>query len=269
MKYYSVLILSVWLAGCSIFGAPTEIDETKGWSAEKIYQEADAKMRDRDYDKALKYFKTLESRYPHGKYAAQAQLETAYAYYKKSDPVSCTAAADRFIKLHPNHPNVDYAYYMRGLASFTERGVVEKLTSQEINDRDPKQMNTSFLAFKELISRFPDSRYAKDSAQRMVYLVNALAGHELHVARYYMKRGAYLAAANRCKYLLENYPASTGMEEALVILISAYDELGYTDLRDDTTRVLKTNYPNSELLSKGVSKDPGDWWKFWESLYSN
>ncbi len=163
MKFISVIILALWLAGCSIFGAPTEIDETKGWTAERIYQEADAKMRDRDYDKALKYFKTLESRYPHGKYAAQAQLEAAYAYYKKSDPVSCTAAADRFIKLHPNHPNVDYAYYMRGLASFNQRGVIEKLTSQEINDRDPKQLNTSFLAFKELISRFPDSRYAKDA----------------------------------------------------------------------------------------------------------
>ena len=181
--------------------------------------------------------------------------------------MSCTAAADRFIKLHPNHPNVDYAYYMRGLASFTERGMVEKLTSQEINDRDPKQLNTSFLAFKELISRFPDSRYSKDSAQRMIYLVNALAANELHVARYYMKRGAYLASANRCKYVLENYPASTSIEEALVILISAYDELGFNDLRDDAMRVLKNNYPNSQMLAKGVNKDPGEWWKFWESLY--
>ncbi|NBO10634.1 MAG: outer membrane protein assembly factor BamD [Methylophilaceae bacterium] len=267
MKYSLAFFVAIWLTGCSIFGAPTEIDETKGWQADRIYQEADAKMRDRDYDKALKYYKILESRYPHGKYAAQAQLETAYAYYKKSDPVSCVAAADRFIKLHPNHPNVDYAYYMRGLASFTERGMIEKLTSQEINDRDPKQLNSSFLAFKELISRFPESRYAKDSALRMTYLVNALAAHELHVARYYMKRGAYLAAANRCKYVLENYPHATGMEEALVILISAYDSLEFNDLKEDTMRVLKTNYPDSKMLLKGVPKDQGDWWKFWESLY--
>lgn len=268
MKYSLAFFVAIWLTGCSIFGAPTELDETKNWQAERIYQEADTKMRDRDYEKAIKYFKILESRYPHGKYAAQAQLETAYAYYKKSDPVSCTAAAERFIKLHPNHPNVDYAYYMRGLASFTERGVVDKLTSQEINDRDPKAMNASFLAFKELITRYPDSRYSKDSALRMTYLINALAAHELHVARYYMKRQAYLAAVNRCKYVIENFPQSTGLEEALVIMISAYDFLEMQDLKDDTMRVLKTNYPDSKMLGKGVSTDERTWWKFWESLYN-
>jgi outer membrane protein assembly factor BamD len=266
MKYSLAFFVAVWLTGCSIFGAPTELDETKSWPADRIYQEADTKMRDRDYEKAIKYFKILESRYPHGKYAAQAQLETAYAYYKKSDPVSCTAAAERFIKLHPNHPNVDYAYYMRGLASFTERGVVDKLTSQEINDRDPKAMNASFLAFKELVTRYPDSRYAKDSALRMTYLVNALAAHELHVARYYMKRQAYLASVNRCKYVIENYPQSTSLEEALVIMISAYDFLQMQDLKEDAMRVLKTNYPDSKMLGKGSSTDERAWWKIWESL---
>ena len=268
MKYSLAFFVAIWLAGCSIFGAPTEIDETKTWQADRIYQEADAKMRDRDYEKAIKYFKILESRYPHGKYAAQAQLETAYAYYKKSDPVSCTAAAERFIKLHPNHPNVDYAYYMRGLASFTERGIVDKLTSQEINDRDPKAMNASFLAFKELITRYPDSRYAKDSALRMTYLINALAAHELHVARYYMKRQAYLAAVNRCKYVIENFPQSTSLEESLVIMISAYDLLDMPDLKNDAMRVLKQNYPDSKMLAKDVSPDERAWWKIWESLYN-
>jgi outer membrane protein assembly factor BamD len=266
MKYSLAFFVAVWLTGCSIFGAPTELDETKAWPADRIYQEADTKMRDRDFDKAIKYFKILESRYPHGKYAAQAQLETAYAYFKKSDPVSCTAAAERFIKLHPNHPNVDYAYYMRGLASFAERGVVDKLTSQEINDRDPKAMNASFLAFKELITRYPDSRYAKDSALRMTYLVNAMAAHELHVARYYMKRQAYLASVNRCKYVIENYPQSTSLEEALVIMISAYDYLQMQDLKEDAMRVLKTNYPDSKMLSKSASTNERAWWKIWESL---
>lgn len=268
MKYSLAFFIVIWLTGCSIFGAPTELDETKGWKADRIYAEADQKMRDRDYEKALKYFKTLESRYPHGKYAAQAQLETAYLYFKKNDTASCIAAADRFIKLHPNHPNVDYAYYMRGVASFTQRGIIEKATQQQINDRDPKALNTSFLAFKELLTRYPDSRYAKDAALRMTYLVNTLAGHELHVARYYMKRQAHIAAINRCKYVLENYPQSTSVEEALVIQISAYDLIGMQDLKEDTMRVLKANYPNSSMLGKGVPEDEKVWWKFWESLYN-
>jgi outer membrane protein assembly factor BamD len=127
-------------------------------------------------------------------------------------------------------------------------------------------MNASFLAFKELITRYPDSRYAKDSALRMTYLINALAAHELHVARYYMKRQAYLASINRCKYVIENFPQSTSLEEALVIMISAYDFLEMQDLKEDTMRVLKTNYPDSKMLGKGVSTDERTWWKFWDSL---
>lgn len=261
------VILTIWLTGCSIFGAPTVIDETKGWPVQRIYEEGQTKMRDRDYEKAISYFQTLESRYPHGRYATQAQLEIAYAYYKKGDPISCVAAADRFIKLHPNHPNIDYAYYIKGLASFNERGIVEKLTQQEISDRDPKTLRASFLALKELVTRYPDSRYAKDAVLRMTYLVNALADHELHVARYYMKRTAYVAALNRCKFVIESYPDAPAVEEALVITISAYDALGMEDLKQDTLRVLETNYPNSRMLGKGVPTDERVWWKFWESLY--
>lgn len=260
-------ILTIWLSGCSIFGAPTVIDETKGWSVQRIYEEGEAKMRDKDYEKAISYFQTLESRYPHGRYATQAQLEIAYAYYKKGDPISCIAAADRFIKLHPNHPNIDYAYYIKGLASFNERGIVEKITQQQISDRDPKTLRTSFLALKDLVTRYPDSRYAKDAVLRMTYLVDALADHELHVARYYMKRSAYVAALNRCKYVIEYYPDAPAIEEALVISISAYDALDMEDLKQDTLRVLQTNYPNSLMLGKGVPTDERVWWKFWESLY--
>jgi len=267
MKLSLALIAAILLSGCAIFGDPTEFDETKGWNVQRLYTEADALMRSRDYEKAIDYFQKLESRYPHGRYATQAQLEIIYAYYKRNDPISTMAAADRFIKLHPNHPNIDYAYYMKGLATFNQRGVVEKLTEQQISDRDPKSLRESFLSLKELVTRYPDSRYLQDSQLRMVYLVNTLADHELHVARYYMKRKAYVAALNRAEFVLENYPNSTAVEEALVIMVSAYGLLEMEDLKQDTMRVLQTNYPDSRMLAKGVPGDERVWWKFWESLY--
>jgi len=266
MKYSLAFIAALWLSGCAIFGAPTEKDDTKGWSVQRIYAEAQDKTRRGDYDKAIEYLGKLESRYPHGRYAAQAQLDTAYVYYKKGEPALCIGAANRFIKLHPNHPNIDYAYYIKGLATFNERGIIDKITQQQVSDRDPQSLRESFDALKELVTRYPNSRYVKDATQRMVYLVDALAQHELHVARYYMKRKAYVAALNRSKFVLENYPRSTAVEEALVITISAYDELGMLDLKQDTLRVLQTNYPNSRMLGKGVPEDKKVWWKFWESL---
>jgi len=263
----AALLLPFILTSCAIFGDPTELDETKGWQADRIYAEGEQKMIDKDYDAALKYFQILDSRFPNGKYATQAQLEIAYAYYKKQDPVSTVAAADRFIKLHPNHPNIDYAYYIKGLASFNERGVIEKYTAQEISDRDPKTLKVSFAALKELVERYPKSRYYKDATQRMIYLVNTLAQHELHVARYYMNRTAYLAALNRAKYVLEYYPNSSSVEEALVISISAYDYMDLNDLKADTLRILQTNYPQNPMVLGKVSNDERVWWKFWESLY--
>ena|SRR3990167_1042560 len=262
-------MLCLLISGCAIFGDPTEIDETKGWGVQKIYAAGADSMRNQDYDKAIKYFEIIESRYPHGRFAIQAQLEIAYAYYKKSEPVLANAAADRFIKMHPHHPSVDYAYYLKGLTSFNERGIVEKLTEQEITDRDPKALRESFMAFKELITRYPESKYAKDATQRMTYLVNSLAEHELHVARYYMKRQAYLAAINRCKYVLVEYPDSPSQEEALVILVSAYDLMGLEDYKQDTLRVLKANYPQSRFVTGAAPKDEKVWWKFWEGLLGN
>ncbi len=268
MKYILILTLTYLLNACAIFGDPTELDDTRGLSAEAIYQKGAEKMLDKDYEKAIGYFKKLESRYPHGIYATQAQLEIAYAYFKKQEPVLSVAAADRFIKLHPNHQNVDYAYYIKGLAIFSDRGIIEKITKQQVSDRDPRALRDSFMTFKDLITRYPKSRYAKDATQRMIYLANSLAEHELHVARYYMKRQAYLAAVNRTKYVLENYPNAPSIEEALVIQISAYDLLGLDDLKSDTMRILKTNYPQSAMLGKGVPEERV-WWKFWESLYNN
>ncbi len=267
MKYILILMFTLFLNGCAIFGDPTEIDETKGMTAERIYEEGSAFMRDKDYDKAIKFFGKLESRYPNGRFAAQAQLETAYAHYKKQDPVLAVAAADRFIKLRPNHPNVDYAYYLKGLAVFTERGILEKLTKQEISDRDARSLRDSFVTFKDLVTRYPNSRYAKDATQRMVYLSNNLSAHELDIARYYMKRQAYVAAINRCKYVLEFYPQSPDVEQALVIMISAYDLMSLDDLKKDTLRVLQVNYPDNPMLTGKVTTEERVWWKFWDSLY--
>ncbi len=263
---FLALLISTFFSGCAIFGAPTELDDTKGWPAERIYEAGATAMSDKDYDKALGYFKKLESRFPHGKYATQAKLEIIYANFKKNDPVSTLVAADRFIKIHPNHPNVDYAYYLKGLATFNERGIVEKLTKQNINDRDPKALKLSFAAFKDLTERYPKSRYYKDATQRMVYIVNTLAQHEMHVARYYMDRKAYLAALNRAKYVLEYYPKSDAVEEALVTMVSAYDFMDLTDLKEDSIRVLKTNYPENPLINGKLVQDERVWWKFWESL---
>jgi len=262
-----ILITALTLSACAIFGNPNPPDETKGWAEQRLYAAGQEKMVDKNYDKAIEYFQKLEARYPHGAYATQAQLEVAYDYYKKSEPVLCLSAVDRFIKLHPNHPNLDYAYYLKGLATFNERGIMEKYTKQEINDRDPKTLRVSFNAFKELVERFPTSRYKKDATQRMIYLVNTLAMHEMHVSRYYMQRKAYVAALNRSRYVLETYPNSVAVEDALVTMISAYDAMDMADLKGDTLRILKTNYPENPMITGKINEDEKVWWKFWESLY--
>jgi outer membrane protein assembly factor BamD len=266
MKRSVALILALFLSACAIFGDPTEFDETKAWSVQRLNSEAEIAMRSRDYEKAIGLYEKIRSRYPHGRYALQADLEIAYGYYKKGEAASAIAAADRFIKLHPHHPNVDYLYYLKGLATFNERGIVDKLTAQDISDRDPKALRDSFASFKELVTRYPDSKYAKDARLRMTYLVNTLAEHELHVARYYMKREAYVAAVNRCKFVIETYPDTPAVEKALVIMISAYDLLGMEDLKQDSLRVLKTNYPNSPFNGSAAPPEQKSWWKFWESL---
>ena len=242
---------------------PEVQDETAGWSAQKLYSEAKDNLNDGDYERAVKLYETLEARYPYGPYAQQAQLEIAYAYYKDEEPISAIAACDRFIKLHPNHPNVDYAYYLKGLANFTEeQGFLSRLSSQDMSERDPKAARDAFASFKELISRFPNSKYAEDAQTRMKYLVNAISANEVHVARYYLKREAYVAAANRAKSVVVNYPETPSIEEALGIMVVAYDKLGINDLRDDALRVLKLNYPNSKY-AKGVDLTGKSWWKFW------
>jgi outer membrane protein assembly factor BamD len=255
-----VSLLLLGLSGCSLL--PEESDETAGWSANKLYSQAKESMSDGAYDKAVKYFEKLEARYPYGRYAQQAQLEVAYAYYKQQEPASAVAACDRFIRLHPNHQNVDYAYYLKGLVNFNEDlGLLGHVSNQDLTERDPKAARESFDAFKELTTRFPESKYAPDATQRMSYLINALAAHETHVADYYMRRSAYIAAINRAQLAIKTYPDAPANEEALFILVKAYDAMGMTDLRDDTERVMRKNFPDSRYY-KG-DKDRGPWWKLW------
>jgi len=254
-------LLVLLLSGCGLL--PEQIDQTKGWSVTKLYSEARSELDDRNYTAAIKLYEKLEARYPYGRFAQQAQIELAYAHYKEGEVASAIAAADRFIKLHPNHPNVDYAYYLKGLANFNDDlGLMHIISRQDMSERDPKAAREAFEAFKELVSRFPDSKYAPDSRQRMNYLVNALASHEVHVARYYLRRGAFVAAANRAQTALKSYPQAPANEEGLLIMVKAYDALGLTDLRDDAERVMKRNFPNSRYLAgEGGTAKP--WWQLW------
>lgn len=249
------------LSGCGLL--PEQKDETAGWSANKLYTQAKEAMSEGSWDKAVKYFEKLESRYPYGRYAQQAQIEVAYAYFKSGETASAIAACDRFVKLHPDHPNLDYIYYLKGLVTFNEDlGMMGHVSMQDQTERDPKGMRESFDAFKTLSSRFPDSKYTPDAVQRMKYLVSAMAANEVHVARYYMKRKAYVAAANRAQSAIKNYPDAPAIEEALFIMVKAYDEMGMMDLRDDAERVMRKNYPNSVYYTRGLNRvEP--WWKLW------
>jgi outer membrane protein assembly factor BamD len=257
----AALFLVTFIAGCGLL--PEVKDETVGWSANKLYAEAKDAMNEGGYEQAIKYFEKLESRYPYGRFAQQAQIEIAYAYWKDHETASAIAACERFIKLHPNHPNVDYVFYLRGLINFNEDlGLMGLISQQDMTERDPKGARESFDAFRELVTRFPDSKYTPDAILRMKYLVNALASLEVHVARYYMKRGAYVAAVNRAQYALKNYSEAPATEEALFIMVKAYDLMDMNDLRDDAERVMRKNYPNSVYYTRGLErKEP--WWKLW------
>jgi outer membrane protein assembly factor BamD len=264
----SVLSLLAIVAACALAAACSTKgdlqDETAGWSAQRLYGEARDAMGSKDWAKAVKYFEKLEARYPYGRYAQQAQLEIAYAHWKNDEAASALAAADRFIKLNPGHPNVDYAYYLKGIINFAEKeGLVAFFAGSDMSDRDPKTAQDAYLAFNEVVTRFPDSRYAADSAARMRYLVNSLAQHEVFVARYYLRRGAFLAAANRAQVAVRNYPETPATEEALFVIKQAYDKLGLNELRDDAGRVLAKNFPQSPYL-KGDVRRYAPWWRVWD-----
>jgi len=250
------ILLCALIAGCALDSR----DETKNWSPERLYGAAREELDGKNYQKAIGLYEKLESRYPYGRYAQMAQLETAYANWKDGEAAQALAAVDRFIKLHPESSNIDYAYYLKGRINFNEDlGIMGYITEKDMTERDPKAAQEAFEAFKDLVTRFPESKYAADARLRMNYLVNALSSAEVNVAEYYLRRGAYVGAVNRAQYAMTNYPKTPAIERALKVLAQAYDAMGLTDLRDDTLRTIDANYPGTKVALGGKS-----WWQFWK-----
>ncbi|MCX7226215.1 MAG: outer membrane protein assembly factor BamD [Burkholderiales bacterium] len=253
-------ILATLLVGCS----STPSDATAGWSPSKIYTEARDELGAGAYDKAIGLFEKLEGRAAGTPLAQQAQLDKAYAHYKSGEPAQALAALERFLKLHPASPALDYALYLKGIINFNDDlGIFSTITRQDMSERDQKAAKESFESFKDLVTRFPQSRYSPDANQRMAYIVNSLADYEVHVARYYFARGAYVAAINRAQVAVADHPNTPSVEEALMILAKSYEALGMTQLRDDAQRILAKNYPQSPYLSGGAKVRTDPWWKVW------
>jgi outer membrane protein assembly factor BamD len=234
------VLLVVLTTGCAWLDR--HADNTQGWDAAKLYAEASDELNSGSYATAVDYYGKLEARYPFGRYAMQAQLDVAYAHYKAEQPEEAIAAADRFIKLYPQNPFVDYAYYLKGIVNYNRSvGFLDRYVPTDPSQRDPGAAQDAFQDFAELVRRFPDSKYAPDARQRMLFLRANLAKAEIHVARYYMKRGAYLAAANRATYVVEHYQRTGAVPEALEIMIQAYTAIGEEKLAADARRVLTLN----------------------------
>jgi outer membrane protein assembly factor BamD len=251
------------LGGCA--GGDGTKDDSDLWSETKLYSEATDKLKDADYAKCGKFFEKLEGRFPFGPYSQQAQINAAYCYWKGQEQAQAQVAIDRFIKLHQGSPNLDYGYYLKGLISFNDDlGWLGKFTGQDLSERDPKAAKEAFESFKVVAERFPDSKYAPDSLDRMRYIVNSLAEADVIVARFYYQRGAYLASANRAQLVIRDYDRAPAVEEALFILTKSYEKLGMTDLSNDAARVFKLNFPDSQMLQTGqrVQKERR-WWQIW------
>ena len=255
------MALVLLVAACSGKGGP---DETLDWGPDKLYADAKDELNSGRYESAIKGFERLEARYPFGRWAQQAQIEIAYAQYKSGDRVLALAALERFLKLYPNHGSLDYVYYLKGLINFNEQqGWLASLGGQDLSERDLDAARESFDAFKQVVTRFPESKYAPDAEARMKFLVNAMASGEVHIARYYYKRQAYVASVNRAQSAIRKYPQAPAVEEALFILMLSFDKLGIEDQRADAERVLKLNFPQSPYLSRGLAAQERSWWQVW------
>ena len=258
---FAIIVLPLFFTGCGWFG--DKLASQKNWTVEQFYSNAKAELDSGNFQGAVKLYEALEARYPFGRYTQQAQLDVAYANYKDNETAQAVSAADRFMKLHPNHPNLDYALYVKGLAYFKpDLGMFGQLLNLDPAERDPKALRDSFDVFKDLVTRFPDSAYTDDSRGRMAYLVNTLAKHDLAVARYYYARGGYLAAVNRAQTVITRFPQAPVTEEALVISVQSYEKLGMKDLADASRRVLEKNFPHNTMVSKSVVTGK-PWWKLW------
>jgi len=251
----SLLGLALCLSGCR-----KDKDFENDLTAEQIYQRGIEALSRSNWGRAIGAYKALQTRYPFGRYTEQSMIDLSYAYYKADEPENALSTLDRFIRTYPAHPNVDYAYYLKGLVNYSRnQGFLEKMMPNRIRDRDQSMAQDAFMDFGELIRRFPDSRYAPDARQRMVFLRNNLSFYELDVARYYMRRKAYVASAARARYALENYPGSPELGDALAILAVSYTELGLPELAEDAEKVLALNYPEHPYLSGDDGKGFWNW----------
>jgi outer membrane protein assembly factor BamD len=247
--WLAMLLAVTTLAGCSWFNLDMTRDNTAKWDADKLYAEARLEMSNGAWAKARDLYQKLESRFPFGRHAQQALMEIAYTYYKEGETAQAIQTCERFIRQYPNHPNVDYVYYLKGLASFSEDlGILGRLLDQDISERDAKAARESFDAFRDLVNRFPDSRYAEDARARMRFLVNSQAQAELNVARFYYTRKAYLAALQRSQTVVRDFQRTPAVEEALFLMARSYEALNLADLQADAVRVLALNYPDSRWL---------------------
>ena len=244
------IVIMTLLTGCSYWeNVFKEQDSSIGMSAAEIYSEGKAFLDVEDYPNAIKYFDILEARYPFGKYSTQAMLDIAYAAYQSNLKDEAIVNCDRFIRLYPNHPKVSYAYYLRALANFEkDKNFITELFAQDPSKYDVAKLKQSFDDFTVVVNKFPDSLYAKDSRNRLIYIKNMIAANELYIAKYYSKRSAHIAAVERVKYMLKNYSGTPSTEEGLLVMIKSYNELKMTDLAFDASRVLMKNYPNYKII---------------------
>ncbi|WP_305909501.1 outer membrane protein assembly factor BamD [Methylomarinum sp. Ch1-1] len=270
IKFLFLFALLAPLAGCETLKNLQSADsgsdaEYNGWDAKQFHDKARDAMKAGNYQKAIKLYETLEARYPFGDYAAQTQLDVAYAYYKNDDPEAAIAAADRFIKIHPRNPSVDYAYYLKGLVNYNRGiGFIDRFLPTDASQRDPGNARDAYDNFAELIRRFPDSKYVPDAKQRMIALKNNLAMYEVHVARFYLKRRAYVAAANRASHVVQEYQRTPAVPYALEIMQQAYGKLNLSDLEADAKRVYQLNYPDGPPIRKDEAEKT-----FVESLWDS
>jgi outer membrane protein assembly factor BamD len=251
---------AVLLAGCS----STPKDPESKWSAERLYAEAKEEASLGNYERAGKLYERLEGRASGTALAQQAQIERAYMLYKGGDKAQALSTLERFIKLHPTSAAFDYALYLQGLVNFNDNlGLLGSLSRQDLSERDQQAARDSYQSFKQLVDQFPQSLYADDSRVRMNYIVNALAAYEVHVARYYYRRGAYVAAANRAQVVVTDFQQSPSAEEALYLMVQSYDRLGLDQLRDDADRVLRKSFPTTAIHEEGVGAAKKPWWQMW------
>lgn len=250
------------LTACASTGSE---DKTAGWSTDKLYSEARSEVSSSNYEAAIPMFERLEGRAAGTPLAQQAQLEKAYAQYRNGDRAQAIATLDRFLMLHPTSPAADYALYLKGIVNFNDQlGLFAWLNRQDLSERDQRAAKESFEAFKTLVETYPESKYAPDARQRMVYIVNSLAGYEVHVAQYYYSRGAYVAAISRAQQAIEDYKEAPALAQALEIIEKSYDALGMTDLRDDTRRVIAASYPEGIDAALAQNNSKSAWWRFWD-----